>query len=70
MIDYQMTYKEIEQDVQEQKLNLADGWSAEELARLFAVDAAEVVLKQAEHNRREAEGPNFFLVGGPYPNYS
>ena len=70
MNNYLMAEQEIENDVKENNLNIVEGWSAEELARVFALNSEEKLIAHAKEENRESSGPNYFLVGGPYLNYN
>ena len=70
MNNYMMANKEIEADVKENNLNIVEGWTSKELERIFNLDQDFTLLHKAASIEDEEESPNYFLIGGPYPNYT
>lgn len=70
MNTYQINRPEVNKKFRSNKLRESSVVSDEELQRMFLLGEDEVVIGHAEANKIEHEGPNYFLIGGPYPNYS
>lgn len=70
MNSYLPSEKEVEKDVRENNLNIEEGWSAQELERIFNLDDDQATIGHAKEKKEKLEGPNYFLIGGPYPNYN
>lgn len=70
MNNYKMAIQQIEADAKENQLNIVEGWSPQELERIFNLDEDSTLLHQAAAIEAEVESPNYFLIGGPYPNYN
>jgi hypothetical protein len=70
MNSYLMASKQIEADVKENQLNIVEGWSTKELERIFDLDQDSALINKVATMDDQIESPNYFLIGGPYPNYS
>ncbi len=62
-------HKEMEQDRMDHTFMSVDDWGPDSIEAMFSVaDEGRMVEERICQRRlREKEGPNFFLVGGPYP---